>query len=412
MIKLIKNAQVHYPGNPLDKQYVDLLIIDGIIDRIDEKISLESADQVVKGDNLLLFPSLVDMQCTIGEPGDEDKEDFNSAAKAAVAGGFGDIVMLPNTNPVIDTKATFKGINSECKDLAVRIHSYGALSKNCEGFELSEMYDLSVAGVVGFSDGKNPIKDSNMMKRALEYAKGFNALVCSFPLDERINPGGMVNESLENLTLGLKPSPGLAEEIMLVRDLYLAEYTNSRLHFSTISTKKSISLIREAKLKDVNVTCGVAMANLIYTEKNLAGFDSIFKTNPPLRSESDRKALIEGLLDGVIDVIITDHSPEIIENKDREFDYASYGMTMLETTLSLINEHLPELHWDKMVDTLSLKPRSILGLTPPKLEAGEVFDFTLFDTEEVWAYKKEIRKTKASNSPLLNRELLGRVIPI
>jgi len=410
MKKLVKHALVQYPGNKLDKQRIDLLVVNGKIEQIKDEIDETIADVVISGKDLVLFPSLVDMQCAIGEPGEEEKEDFQSASNAALAGGFGEIVMLPNTQPVLDSKTTLSGVKNETKHLPVGIHAYGALSKGCLGTELSEMFDLSSSGAIGFTDGKSPVTDSNMMKRALEYSNGLNTIICSFPLDARINPGGIVNESLDNLILGLKPSPNLAEELMVVRDLYLAEYTKARLHFSTISTEKSVELIRDAKKKGINVTCGVAIANLIFTEKQLAGFDSNYKTNPPLRSEKDRNALLTGVMDGIIDVVVTDHTPEIIENKDREFDFASYGMTMLETALSLVNEYLTELQWDKLVETMSITPRKILTLQLPKLEQGEEFNFTLFDSADSWVYQDDVRQSKASNSPLLNKKLLGRVI--
>ena len=412
MIKLIKSAQLHYPGHKSDKQTLDLLIVDGTIKQIDKNIVSSDADEVISGDNLVLFPGLVDMQCSIGEPGDEDKEDFASASKSAHAGGFTDIVMLPTTNPVIDSKSTLSGIKNEVKNLRTQIHAFGALSKNCDGSELSEMFDLAKTGAIGFSDGKNPVKDSNMMKRALEYAKGFDGLVCSFPLDERINPGGMVNESPDNLTLGLKPSPSLAEEIMVVRDLYLAEYTNTGIHFSTVSTAKSVTLIREAKTKGIKVTCGVALPNLLFTEQQLSSFDSNYKTMPPLRSEKDRLALIEGVLDRTIDVIVTDHSPAVVENKNREFDYASYGMTMLETALSMINTELPELKWETFVEAMSIAPRNILKLSLPRLEVGADYNFTLFDTKKSWSYDNETKQSKASNSPMFNKQLVGKAISV
>ncbi len=412
MRKLIKEVKVCYPRHELDGKTIDLLIENGIITSIGAVIQPSENDTIVHGDELILLPGLVDMQCTIGEPGIEHKEDLESASAAAQAGGFKTIVMLPTTDPVIDSKSQLTGIKNQCKDLPTSILAYGALSKSAKGVELSEMFDLKNSGAVAFSDGKNPISDSNMMKRALEYARNFDGIVCSLPLDERINPGGMVHESLNTLQLGLKQNPAIAEELMLVRDLYLAQYTHSKLHVSTISTKNSVSLIKQYKEKGVKVTCGVALANLLYTDGDLNGFDSNFKTMPPLRGREDQEALIQGVKSGIIDVIVTDHTPENIENKDREFDHASFGMTMLETAMSMMNESLTELKWSAIAQSMSLKPRELLGIDLPELKQGAAFDFTLFDPKQSWTYSDENRKSKSTNTPCYNQELIGRVIPI
>ncbi|HAW20146.1 MAG TPA: dihydroorotase [Flavobacteriales bacterium] len=412
MKTLIKQVQLVYPNHPVNGNNIDILVEDGTIVAVGEALVNVEFDTEIKSDNLILLPGLIDMQCAVGEPGFEDKEDLSTIDKAAQAGGFKTIVVLPTTEPVIDNKSQVNFIQSHSMELRTKIQCYGSITRGAQGKDLSELFDLHSNGVVGFSDGKNAVSDVNLMKRALEYAKSFNGMICSYPHDERINPGGMINESASNAQLGIKQTPGLAEEIMLNRDLFLLDYTKGRLHVSTISTMGSVELIRAAKGNSQNLTAGVALHNLLFNETALSGFDSNFKTQPPLRGESDRKALIEAVIDGTIDILVTDHTPENIENKDREFDHASYGMTMLETALSLINTHLKDLPWDCVAQSMSLAPRKLCNQALPVLMAGADFDFTLFDKDEVWVYDAKTCQSKSTNSPYFGSELQGRVIPL
>lgn len=410
MKTLIKKAQVIYPGDALNKKQVDILVNNGVIEQIGDSLSANGA-AIIEAKELLCFPSLVDMQCSIGEPGLEYKESLESAAKAAKAGGFSHIVMLPNTSPVLDNKAQLHYIAHHSSDLPVNILTYGAISKNIAGEALSEMYDMHHSSAVGFSDGKRPIDDVNLMKRALEYARTFGGMVCSFPNDQRVAPGGMVHESVSNTQLGIKSTPALAEELMLNRDIYLLEYTRSKLHVSTLSSAGSVALVAEAKKRKLRLSAGVALANLLYTDDLLQGFDANYKTNPPLREQQDRNALVAAINDGSIDVICTDHTPENIENKEREFDHAEYGMTMLETALPLINMHLKkDLKWHKVIQAMSLNPRVLIGLPAPALKKGEPFDFTLFAPHAKWVYNKSSCKSKSHNSPVFGQELTGQVL--
>jgi len=409
MKKLIKNVLIHYPGHGMDRQRVDILIGNGTIERIGTALA-DAAAVTVAGD-LVCFPALVDMQASIGEPGFEYKEDFESAARAAHAGGFSDVVMLPTTHPALDNKGQLQYVTRNARSLPVNIHAYGAISKGVKGQDLSEMYDMHAGGAVAFSDGKHPVSNVNLMKRALEYARNFDGIVCSFPHDDRLTPGGMVHESVHNTTLGLKSTPALAEELMLNRDLYLVEYTGSRLHVSTVSTTGSVRLLKEARSKGLRVTSGVTLANLLYTDLELREFDSVFKTMPPLREENDRQALIAAVREGIIDVVCTDHTPENIENKATEFDHAEYGMTMWETALPLINMHLgSQLGWDTIARAMSLNPRTILGLPAPELREGAPFGFTLFDTQATWVYDKGTCRSKSHNSPVFGQSLRGKVV--
>ncbi|NQV53736.1 MAG: dihydroorotase [Flavobacteriales bacterium] len=411
MKTLIKNVQLIYPGHPGHKKSFSILTdgkkVLGL--KGDEK----DAKKVVDAKGMYLLPGLVDVQCHSGEPGFEDKEDLISLTRAARAGGFTDLFILPSTYPVIDSKSAVSFITKNAGHSGVTMHALGAISKDLKGEELSEMYDMFRSGARGFTDGKYPINDVNMMKRALYYVKNFRGIVFSFPNDERVAPGGMVNESPANTSLGLKSTPVLAEELMLNRDIYLLRYSDSRMHVATISSEGSVKLLAQAKKEKLDITAGVGLANLLFNEDVLNSFDTNYKTNPPLRSEKDRKALIQALKTGTIDMIVTDHTPEVIENKDVEFDQAHNGMTMLETALAAYQTTLSDdLDIDTFVEALSLRPRKRFGLEMPALEEGAAFQFTLFDPKKEWVYEAKGKHSKASNSPYLGKQLRGQVIEI
>lgn len=412
--KLIKQVRLHYPKHTLNGKRIDILIENGRILQVGNSLKIEDNElEIIDVEGLICLPGLMDAQCTIPEPGNEHRESLFTASKAAHKGGFHCIAMLPTTYPVIDNKAQLRFALNQAEPLSVRIVCYGSITKAAEGKELSEMFDLKEFGAIAFSDGKHAVKDVNMMKRALDYVKNFDGLVCSFPHDERMNPGGMVNESPNNTALGIKSMPELAEEIMLHRDVYLLEYTDSAMHVSTVSTKGSLNIIKSAKAKKLNISAAVALPNLLYTEKELNSFNSTYKTLPHLRDEPTQNTLIEAVNSGLIDMIVTDHTPENIENKDREFDHAAYGMTMLETALSLINSKLIDrISWDTIASTMSINPRIRFGIDLPKLEKGENFEFTLFDPSHTWTYNKESCVSKASNSPVYNEELVGKVLNV
>ncbi len=408
---LIKSANITYPGHSLNGSTLDVLVENGKILKIASSIENSGNFKEISADGLMLFPALVDAQCAIGEPGFEYKEDLRSAAEAAKNGGFSVLMMLPNTNPVLDNRGQLEYLKQKTASLGIDIKPFANISKGGKGVDLSEMYDLHDGGAVAFSDGKHSIDDVNLMKRALEYTQSFGGIVCNFPFDDRINPGAMVHESKQNIKLGIKSSPAIAEELMVNRDLYLQRYAGGNLHLSTISTAGSAEMIYEAKARGQQVSCSVALANLLYTDETLEGFDTNYKTMPVLREESDRLALIDGLKNGVIDMIVSDHTPENIENKDVEFDHASYGMTMIETALSLINEHLiADLSWDVVIQRMAIAPRKRFNIALPDLSEGSAFEFTLFDPNHVWTYNKASKASKSANTPVYNKELKGKVV--
>ena len=408
----IKNATIIYPEHTLHDKVVNLLVNNGLIESINPK-NPDTFDREIDAKNMLLFPGLVDIQCFSGEPGNEDREDFESLTLAAKSGGFSDLFIMPDTSPTLETKSSVRYIDHASGKNGIRLHAIGAVSKNLKGEELSEMYDMHLSGAKAFSDAKRPIGDVNMMKRALDYVKSFNGIVFSFPLDERVSPGGMVNESPLNTALGLKSTPKLAEELLLNRDIYLLNYCESRMHVSSISSEDSISLIKTAKQKGLDISCSVSLSHLLFSENQLNTFNTNYKTNPPLRSESDRQALIEGLKSGTIDIIHSDQSPEVIEDKDVEFDQAKHGMTMLETALAAYNTNLKDnLSFEAFITAFSINPRKRFDLAMPELEAGSDFNFALFDPSKEWVYDAESAQSKSTNSPFFNQTLKGKVIEV
>lgn len=408
----ILNFKALYPNHPLNGESRTVLIENNRVIALDNEAKDATADREIDAQDLLCFPALMDAQCSVGEPGFEYKEDFQSLTKAARNGGFSSLAMTPETDPIRDSSAQVKQVIEAAEDLDIDLLPYGTISKGLDGNRLAEMYDLHKAGAIGFSDGKHPVKDVNMMKRALEYARGFDGLICSFPLDMSLNPGGIVHEGLVAAELGLKTSPALSEELMIIRDLHLLEYTKSKLHFSTISTSKAVELIRNAK-GHTNLSAAVALPNLLFSDSELKSFDTNFKTNPPLRDGDHIEALLQGLIDGTIDMIVTDHTPENPENKEVEFDHASPGMIMLETALALINMKLVDkLSWETIIKTMAINPRLRFGQKLPELNVGSRFDFTLFDTTSEWVYDKTNKGSKSENSPFYGKSLKGQVIQI
>ncbi|MBT3648562.1 MAG: dihydroorotase [Flavobacteriales bacterium] len=410
MKTLYKEVKLIYPGTPEHGRKFDVLVENGLIKKIGKGLTVK-ADSVKDQKGLLCFPGLMDTQCSVGEPGFEHKESFDSLTKAAKAGGFTDVILLPNTEPVVDNRAQIEFVQRASGTNGVTLHAYGAITKSTDGKELSEMFDMHQSGAVAFSDGKKPITDVNMMKRALDYTRSFDGIVVSYPMDDRIAPGGMVNESESNTLLGLKSTPELAEEIMLNRDLYLLNYTKGRMHVSSISTTGSLSLIKQAKKDGLGISCAVTLASLLFDEGRLEEFDTNFKTQPPLRSVKTSKALLKAISLGLIDVISADHLPQEIESKDVEFDHASFGMTMLETALSAINMNLiGEVAWDDIIRALAINPRNIFGLPQPKFSEKSSFDFTVFDPNSEWEYTVKNCFSKSHNSPYINQTLRGKVI--
>lgn len=403
---LIKSATILDPGSSFHQQVADILIENGVITRIADDIDADV--ELFNAEGKYVSPGFFDLNCNIGELGLETKEDLRSGTTAAAAGGFTGIALMPNSQPPVHSKSEVEYLLNRSKGNLVDVYPLGTISQKREGKDLAEMYDMYQSGAKAFTDGSRPVQDAGLMERALLYAQGFDALVFSYPEDTAIAGKAKVNEGEISTLLGMKGIPSLAEELMVARDLYLAEYTVSRIHFTTISTARSVELIREAKRKGIEVTCDVAAHHLVLTDEALLGFDSLYKVKPPLRTADDVAALIKGLKDGTIDAIVSQHTPHEIEFKDVEFEVAEYGITGLQTAFSLALK--ADLAVELIVEKLAINPREILGVETPVIAEGENANLVIFDTDAEWEYTSANNKSKSANSPFIGHSLKGKVL--
>jgi dihydroorotase len=403
---LIKSATIIDPNSPFNQQAVDILIEKGVITRIASQIDVDG--DMVDAEGKCVSPGFFDLNCNIGELGLETKEDLYTGTRAAAAGGFTGVALMPNTIPPVHSKAEIEYLLNRAQKNLVDVYPLGAISHKREGKDLAEMYDMYLSGAKAFTDGNRPVQDAGLMERALLYAQGFDAMVFSYPEDTAIAGKAKINEGEISTLMGMKGIPSLAEELMIARDLYLAEYTVSKIHFSTISTVRSVELIREAKRKGLEVTCDVAAHHLVLTDEALTGFDSQYKVKPPLRTQDDVDALIAGLKDGTIDAIVSQHTPHEIEFKDVEFEVAEYGMIGLQTAFSLAIK--AGLDINLIIQKMAVSPREILNIDIPIIAEGQLANLVLFDKDEEWEYSTKNNRSKSANSPFIGQHLKGRVL--
>ena len=405
---LLQSVTIIHPDSKHNGKKADVLISDGKIERIENKLDPgDKSTQVINGKDKFLAPGFFDMNVNFGEPGLETKEDLTSGCRAAEAGGFTGVAVMPDTYPPVHSKAEVSYIINQTKNNLVDVFPLGTISHKREGNDLAELYDMSISGAVAFTDGNLPVSDSGLMSRALLYAKGFNGIIFSYAEDASIAGKGRMNEGAMSTYLGMKGIPALAEEVMIARDLYLAGYNDSPIHFSTISTAHSVEQIRQAKKKGLKVSCDVTAHHLVLTEDKVEGFDSNYKVKPPLRTKNDVKALLAGLKDGTIDAIVSQHTPHEIEFKNVEFEIASYGITGLQTAFSLAVQ--AGLMPADIVEKMAVNPRKILRLPVPAIAAGEPANLVLFDIKSPWVFSKDLNRSKSSNSPFIDQSFKGKV---
>jgi len=404
---LITSAKLISQGHTLDGQKVDILIKDGVIADIASEVKADANIETIDVDGSTVSVGFFDLNVNIGEPGYETKEDVASGTAAAASGGFTGIAVHPNTNPSIQSRAEVSLLVNAAKGNLVDVHPIGAISKKRDGNELAELYDMKINGALAFCDGNRSVQQAGLMGRALLYSKGFDGLVISYAQDESIAGGNQMNEGIMSTYLGMKGIPNLAESLMVSRDLYLAEYNEARIHFTTISTAESVELIKKAKAKGLKVTCDVAAHNLVFTDDEVVGFDSNYKVSPPLRTKKDVKALLKGLKEGVIDAVVSQHTPQEIEFKDVEFQIAKNGITGLQTILPLLIK--AGLSDEQIVDKLVIGSRKVVSLELPVLEKGAKANLVVFDRNEKWTFDEKSNKSKGKNNPLFGSELVGKV---
>ncbi len=387
---------------------VDILIDNGLIVKIG-KIS-RSKGREIDAEGMIASPGWFDMNCLFGDPGNEHKEDRTSGASAAAAGGFTGIAHLPNTLPVVASKNDIAYLKANNSHQVTDVFPIVAVTIGTKGEELTEMIDMNHAGAIAFSDGVEPVWNSDILLKTLQYLQKFNGLLINRPEDKMLTQFGAMNEGLTSTIQGMKGMPVLAEELMISRDLEILEYTGGKIHFSNISSGGSVKLIKNAKKKGLSVTCDVAIHQLLLDDSLLDDFDTNLKVNPPLRTKKDIAALIKGVLDHTIDVIVTAHRPHDEESKKLEFDLADFGHIGLQTLLPNLLELEKEIPLDLLIDKISHEPRRILKLQPVVLKEGAEANLTIFDPRIKWTYDDNTNYSKSRNSYYYNKELTGRVV--
>lgn len=413
---LLKNLRPVSKSHKGDET-VDLRISDGIIKEIGSGLKEEKGEESHDFGGAFVSPGWMDMHIHLREPGYEHKETIKTGTDAAAFGGFTAVACMPNTNPATHTRDVVEYIIKKAESTAVDVHPIGCVTKERKGKSIAEMADMKDGGAVAFSDDGDPVYDSQVMRVALEYSSMLGMPIINHEEDLALSRPGHMNEGSVSTRLGLDGTPGIAEEVMIARDILLAEYTGGHVHVAHISTKEGVDLVRKGKAKGVNVTTEVCPHHFDLTDEEIdkQKFSTNFKMHPPLRTQEDVDAMIEGLVDGTIDAICTDHAPHAIEEKEVEFIYAPNGIIGLETAWSISNMRLfktKKLDLQQLVDKLSYNPRKILNLDELALEEGAEANLTFFNTDEEWTFDKKNVRSKSKNSPYLDQKLTGRAVGI
>jgi dihydroorotase len=409
---LITNARVIDPSQELDAT-LDILIEDGSVSRVDKKIKAPAGIETIDASGLVATPGFIDLHTHLREPGQEHKETIQTGTRAAVAGGYTAVCAMANTVPPNDERAVTEMVRAEAaRNGHCRVYPIGAVSKGLQGEELAELADLHAAGCVGVSDDGKPVWNAQLMRRALEYCSMLGIPLIAHEEDANLNEGGVMHEGYYSTLLGMKGIPAASEETLVARDVILARLTNAHVHIAHLSTGGAVDAVRRARAEGVKVTCEVTPHHIALADEAVQSFSTNLKMNPPLRSEEHRRAILEGIADGTVDAIATDHAPHHFDEKNVEFDLAPFGITGLETAFSVCYEHLVRakvVGLPRLIELLSTAPARIFNLPGGTLRKGSLGDVTLLDLDATWDVTKEFA-SMAANSPFVGSRMQGRVV--
>jgi len=406
---LIKNVNIIDPNSDFNNSKKDILLKNGLIVKIEDNIQVNNLD-TVQEENLHVCPGLFDFSVDFPDPGNEQRETLESGLFSSKSGGFTGVGLQPTYKPARDKKSEILFCKNTTKDFGIDVVPFGAISKELKGEQLAEMFDMYNAGALAFSDNMRPVQNSGLLSRALLYAKNFNGLIISFPYEEKISPNGLINEGVVSTKLGLEGIPDLSEELMVNRDLLINRYHEGRLHFNILSSKKSLKQIEVAKKTQNNLSCGTSIFHLLFDDEIINQFDNSFKILPPFRTKEDRNALLEGVKNGTIDVITSYHQPNEKEITNVEFSLSPFGSIGTQVCFPLALTYLKEyIGLEKIVQCMSINPRTILQYEVPIIKEGYEANMTLFDPDKKWTYDKNNNTSMSENTGLFGTELNGFV---
>ncbi len=407
---LIQSATILNAASPFHKKKKNILVQNGRITEIGDK--KYSSDKTIDANGMFLSAGWFDIGTYVGDPGYEQKEDVHSVMKAAAAGGFTELAVLPNTNPSVQSKNEVSYLTQGNKSRLVQIHAMASVTRNNKGEDLTEMIDLHEAGAIAFTDGLKPVWHTDIFLKALQYLQKFDGLLIDHSEDIWLNLFGQMHEGIISTQLGLKGMPRIAEELPLSRNIELLQYAGGRAHFSRLSTAKSVALIKTAKNRGLSVSCDVTSYQALLDDSMLQSFDTNYKVNPPLREKSDAAALIKGLQDGTIDVLCSGHLPQDDESKNLEFDLADFGMTNLQTFASHLAALSASVRWEDLIEKVTTAPRKLLGLEAPLIDKDQNANLTLLDPAREWTLDSKTNYSKAKNSPWYGMKMKGKAVAV